>query len=47
MASTEILLYGLLIAVLMAGLYIRAKRRLSRPLSLRHRLLASGSINRA
>jgi len=48
MLSSELIAYCvLLVVVSMAVLCIHIKRRLSRPLTLRHRLLASGSVNRA
>jgi len=48
MQSTEITACAiLLVLMLVVVLYVRVKRRWSRPSTLRHRLLTSGSVNRA
>lgn len=48
MLSSEIIgSSALLVVISIVCLYLYLKRRLSRPLTLRQRLLASGSVNRA
>lgn len=48
MQSLEIVVGGVLLVLgLVVALYVSVKRRRARPATLRHRLLASGSVNRA
>ena len=47
MLLLEIVGSGAFAVISIVCLYLHFKRRLSRPLTLRHRLLASGSVNRA